>query len=114
MVAGDGAHFRAQFLVAATGVLSVPFFPDVPGREDFGCEQHHTAGPGERVPDEHHGRTADRHRRVGRGGVPRNPGTCSRGGAPADVAAPSTASHPRVLAPRSSGRRIPGCRPSGT
>ena len=26
---------RARFLVAATGVLSVPFFPDVPGRDDF-------------------------------------------------------------------------------
>src|SRR5438552_3708130 len=32
VAAGDGAHFRAQFLVAATGVLSVPSFPDVPGR----------------------------------------------------------------------------------
>src|SRR5205807_1090700 len=39
---GDGTEFRAQFLVAATGVLSVPFFPDVPGREDFGGEQYHT------------------------------------------------------------------------
>src|SRR3954451_4275593 len=31
----DGGMFVARFLVAATGVLSVPFFPDVPGREDF-------------------------------------------------------------------------------
>ncbi len=39
---GDGTEFRAQFLVAATGVLSVPYFPDVPGREDFRGEQYHT------------------------------------------------------------------------
>jgi cation diffusion facilitator CzcD-associated flavoprotein CzcO len=42
VAAGDGSEFRARFVVAATGVLSVPFFPDVPGREDFGGEQHHT------------------------------------------------------------------------
>ena len=28
--------------MAATGVLSVPFYPDVPGREDFGGESYHT------------------------------------------------------------------------
>ena len=39
---GDGSHQRAQFFVAATGVLSVPYFPEVPGREDFGGEQYHT------------------------------------------------------------------------
>ncbi|MFI7667548.1 flavin-containing monooxygenase [Nocardia sp. NPDC049526] len=38
----DGAEHRARFLVAATGVLSVPFIPEVPGREVFGGEQHHT------------------------------------------------------------------------
>ena len=38
----DGSSWRAQFLVAATGVLSVPFFPDVPGRDDFAGEQYHT------------------------------------------------------------------------
>src|SRR6476659_2738902 len=32
---GDGSSVRARFVVAATGVLSVPFFPDVPGRDDF-------------------------------------------------------------------------------
>ena len=32
---GDGTEFRTRFFVAATGVLSVPYFPDVPGREDF-------------------------------------------------------------------------------
>jgi cation diffusion facilitator CzcD-associated flavoprotein CzcO len=40
--ASDGAEFRARYFVAATGVLSVPFFPDVPGREDFRGESHHT------------------------------------------------------------------------
>ncbi|WP_433526217.1 flavin-containing monooxygenase [Nocardia pseudovaccinii] len=38
----DGAEHRARFLVAATGVLSVPFIPEVSGREMFGGEQHHT------------------------------------------------------------------------
>jgi cation diffusion facilitator CzcD-associated flavoprotein CzcO len=45
----DGAVRRARFLVAATGVLSVPYVPDLPGRADFAGEQHHTgrwpAGP---------------------------------------------------------------------
>ena len=30
------------FFVAATGVLSVPYFPDVPGRDDFRGESFHT------------------------------------------------------------------------
>ncbi len=37
-----GSELRARFLVAATGVLSVPYFPDVPGREDFLGESYHT------------------------------------------------------------------------
>jgi cation diffusion facilitator CzcD-associated flavoprotein CzcO len=39
---GDGSVFRTRFLIAATGVLSMPHFPDVPGREDFRGEQYHT------------------------------------------------------------------------
>ena len=39
---GDGTEIRARFFVAATGVLSVPYFPDVPGREDFRGESYHT------------------------------------------------------------------------
>jgi cation diffusion facilitator CzcD-associated flavoprotein CzcO len=42
VVASDGTEFRAQFLIAATGVLSVPYFPDVAGREDFRGESYHT------------------------------------------------------------------------
>src|SRR5688572_17654247 len=42
VVGSDGSEHRARFLVAATGVLSVPYFPDVPGRDDFAGEQHHT------------------------------------------------------------------------
>jgi cation diffusion facilitator CzcD-associated flavoprotein CzcO len=38
----DGTEFRTQFLIAATGVLSVPNFPNVPGRENFRGEQYHT------------------------------------------------------------------------
>jgi cation diffusion facilitator CzcD-associated flavoprotein CzcO len=38
----DGTVLRTRFLVAATGVLSVPFFPDVPGRESFVGESYHT------------------------------------------------------------------------
>ena len=42
VTAGDGSEIRAQFLVAATGVLSVPYYPDVPGREVFRGESYHT------------------------------------------------------------------------
>ena len=35
MTVADGTEHRARFLVAATGVLSVPYVPDVPGRDDF-------------------------------------------------------------------------------
>ena len=38
----DGTEIRARFFIAATGVLSVPYFPDVPGREDFRGESYHT------------------------------------------------------------------------
>jgi cation diffusion facilitator CzcD-associated flavoprotein CzcO len=37
-----GTVYRARFLIAATGVLSVPYYPDVPGREGFRGESHHT------------------------------------------------------------------------
>ncbi len=40
--ATDGRTFRARYLIAATGVLSIPFFPDVPSRDDFRGEAHHT------------------------------------------------------------------------
>lgn len=39
----DGTEVRARFVVAATGNLSVPFIPAIPGREDFRGEQHHTS-----------------------------------------------------------------------
>jgi len=42
VVAGDDAKYQAQFLVAASGVLSVPHFPDVPGRDAFRGESYHT------------------------------------------------------------------------
>jgi cation diffusion facilitator CzcD-associated flavoprotein CzcO len=42
VVDSNGNEVRARYLVAATGVLSVPYFPDVPGREDFEGESHHT------------------------------------------------------------------------
>ncbi len=38
----QGAQFRARFLISSTGILSVPYFPAVPGREDFRSEQFHT------------------------------------------------------------------------
>jgi cation diffusion facilitator CzcD-associated flavoprotein CzcO len=38
----SGRALRARYLIAATGVLSVPYFPDVPGRETFEGESHHT------------------------------------------------------------------------
>ena len=42
LVKADGYSARARFLVAATGVLSVPFFPDIPGRDSFRGEAYHT------------------------------------------------------------------------
>jgi cation diffusion facilitator CzcD-associated flavoprotein CzcO len=42
LVADDGTTTSARFVVAATGVLSVPYFPDVPGRDEFGGESYHT------------------------------------------------------------------------
>jgi cation diffusion facilitator CzcD-associated flavoprotein CzcO len=42
VVAGDGSEVRARFVVAATGVLSVPYVPEVPGRDAFRGEQYHT------------------------------------------------------------------------
>ncbi|HEX4289147.1 MAG TPA: NAD(P)/FAD-dependent oxidoreductase, partial [Trebonia sp.] len=41
-VEAAGYRARARFVVAATGVLSVPFYPDVPGRARFRGEAHHT------------------------------------------------------------------------
>jgi cation diffusion facilitator CzcD-associated flavoprotein CzcO len=42
VTAEDGSRARARFLVAATGVLSVPHVPDVPGRAGFRGESYHT------------------------------------------------------------------------
>ncbi len=38
----DGAKVRTRFLIAATGVLSVPWIPDVPGRDEFRGASYHT------------------------------------------------------------------------
>ena len=39
----DGRRARTQFLVTAVGILSAPFFPDIPGRESFQGPWFHTA-----------------------------------------------------------------------
>ena len=39
---GDGRAWRARFLITATGVLSQPYVPDVPGRDAFRGLQLHT------------------------------------------------------------------------
>lgn len=38
----DGRTHRARYLIAATGVLSVPYLPDIPGRDEFRGVAHHT------------------------------------------------------------------------
>lgn len=38
----DGATTTARFVIAATGLLSAPFFPDIPGRHDFKGGSYHT------------------------------------------------------------------------
>jgi cation diffusion facilitator CzcD-associated flavoprotein CzcO len=42
VLASDGSERRTRFMVAATGVLSVPYFPDAPGREEFRGRSFHT------------------------------------------------------------------------
>jgi cation diffusion facilitator CzcD-associated flavoprotein CzcO len=42
LASSDGSTVRTKFLVAATGVLSVPYFPDLPGRENFRGGSYHT------------------------------------------------------------------------
>jgi cation diffusion facilitator CzcD-associated flavoprotein CzcO len=41
-VVAGGKEVRARFVVAATGVLSVPYIPEVPGRDVFLGESYHT------------------------------------------------------------------------
>ena len=43
VVGSDGTSVRARYLIAATGVLSVPHIPNVPGRAEFRGAQYHTA-----------------------------------------------------------------------
>jgi cation diffusion facilitator CzcD-associated flavoprotein CzcO len=38
----DGRQFRTRFVIAATGILSAPFFPEVEGRGDFRGQSFHT------------------------------------------------------------------------
>jgi cation diffusion facilitator CzcD-associated flavoprotein CzcO len=38
----DGAQLRSRFVVSATGVLSVPYWPAIPGRERYRGEAYHT------------------------------------------------------------------------
>jgi cation diffusion facilitator CzcD-associated flavoprotein CzcO len=49
--ATDGSRVRARFVIAATGVLSMPYTPDIPGRDDFAGESHHTGEWPERPVD---------------------------------------------------------------
>ena len=42
IVTGDGERLSATFLIMATGCLSVPRIPDLPGLERFAGELHHT------------------------------------------------------------------------
>jgi cation diffusion facilitator CzcD-associated flavoprotein CzcO len=42
VITADGPEVAARFVIAATGVLSVPYTPDVPGRDSFAGEAHHT------------------------------------------------------------------------
>ncbi len=42
VTATEDTVVTARYVVAATGVLSVPYLPDVPGRDTFGGVAHHT------------------------------------------------------------------------
>ncbi|MDQ2638889.1 MAG: NAD(P)/FAD-dependent oxidoreductase, partial [Actinomycetota bacterium] len=43
LTASDGALFTARYVIAASGVLSVPFYPHILGANDFQGVVHHTA-----------------------------------------------------------------------
>ncbi|MBM9464040.1 NAD(P)/FAD-dependent oxidoreductase [Aeromicrobium sp. YIM 150415] len=43
LVSTEGTRYRAKVVVAATGILSDPNFPNIPGLENFKGEWHHTA-----------------------------------------------------------------------
>ncbi len=38
----DGGALRARFVISATGVLSVPYWPSIPGRDRYQGEAYHT------------------------------------------------------------------------
>jgi len=38
----DGTRLRSRFVVSATGVLSVPYWPSIPGRDRYQGEAYHT------------------------------------------------------------------------
>jgi len=42
VTAADGRRWVARYVVAATGMLSYPYIPDVPGRDAFRGEAYHT------------------------------------------------------------------------
>src|SRR6185437_6699888 len=42
VVDSSGSTTKVRYFVAATGVLSIPYFPDVPGRQEFGGASYHT------------------------------------------------------------------------
>ena len=60
----DGSEVTARFVILATGVLSVPLMPDIPGVERFRGESFHTASwPHDRVDLVGPTGGRDRHRR---------------------------------------------------
>jgi cation diffusion facilitator CzcD-associated flavoprotein CzcO len=42
LTTAGGDRLRARFVIAATGLLSAPYVPDLPGRESFGGQAYHT------------------------------------------------------------------------
>jgi cation diffusion facilitator CzcD-associated flavoprotein CzcO len=42
LVASDGTTTRARFFIAASGILSAPYYADVPGKDDYRGEMYHT------------------------------------------------------------------------
>lgn len=38
----QGERIRARYVIAATGLLSIPFIPDIPGKDGFEGEMYHT------------------------------------------------------------------------
>ncbi len=111
-----GDSYSASFFVMATGCLSIPRMPDIPGIDRFAGEAYHTAlwpAPPDRLRRQAGGRP--RRRILGRPGDPRDCEGCrARDRVPADAAVQRRGLQPARSIRRSSATSRPATRRSGS